>query len=163
MFSTNLRAGMLGIPALFCICFCRLALMPAFGANLIPEATAPSSAQEREAVAEKFVERELQVWQGRMQLQDWKIRIHLVRSDMLEPRTLGNVKWDTDSKEATIGVLSSYDYPLPFDAMLDDMEVTVVHELVHLELAAIPHSPASRSQEEHAVVALTHALLSMVK
>jgi len=35
--------------------------------------------------------------------------------------------------------------------MLQDMELTIVHELVHLELAALPRSQASRSTEEHAV------------
>jgi hypothetical protein len=43
------------------------------------------------------------------------------------------------------------------------MEVTVVHELVHIQLASLPRSEASRGQEEHAVTELTNALLKLAK
>ena len=119
--------------------------------------------KQREAIAEQFVKEKLQVWQQRLNLADWKIRVNLVRTNQLQPNTLGNVHWDLDTKEATIGVLSAYDYKLPFQAMLDDMEVTVVHELVHIQLASLPRSEASRGQEEHAVTELTNALLKLAK
>lgn len=45
--------------------------------------------------------------------------------------------------------------------MLNDMEVTVVHELVHLELAALPRSEGSRRSEEHAVTQISEALLNL--
>jgi hypothetical protein len=76
---------------------------------------------------------------------------------------MGNIHWDTDVKEATIGVLSSYDYQLPWKAMLDDMEFTIVHELVHLHLASLPKSEASRRTEEHAVNELASALLGLAR
>jgi hypothetical protein len=47
--------------------------------------------------------------------------------------------------------------------MLDDMEFTVVHELVHLQLSSLPRSEASRSAEEHAVNEITQALLNLAK
>ena len=118
------------------------------------------SAPNQEAVS-KFVNDALHVWQERMNLKDWKIRVELVRADKLEPRTLGNVHWDTDTKSATIGVLSPLDYQLPYNAMLADMEVTVVHELVHIELASLPRSEASRGTEEHAVNEISAALLNL--
>lgn len=40
---------------------------------------------------------------------------------------------------------------MSFPEMLNDMEFTLVHELVHLELASLPRSEASRRSEEHAV------------
>ncbi len=44
--------------------------------------------------------------------------------------------------------------------MLKDMQVTVVHELVHLELASLPVSDADRSNQEYAIDHLTDALLA---
>jgi hypothetical protein len=120
-----------------------------------------AAAQALEAKATAFVENSLRTWQDRMSLNDWKIDVKLVRANTLEPDTLGNIHWDTTVKRAKIEVLSSYDYPMPEDAMLKDMEFTVVHELVHLDLASLPRSKASRRIEEHAVNQLADALLKL--
>ena len=117
--------------------------------------------QEREAG--RFVAQRLKTWQDRMNLKDWDIRVELVRADRLEPKTLGNIHWDTDVKSAIIMVLSPRDYKLPFKPMLEDMEFTVVHELVHLELASLPRSDASRRVEEHAVNEIATALLKLAR
>jgi len=122
-----------------------------------------STAREREITAEHFVAQKVQLWQDRLNLKDWDIRFQLVRSDKLEPKTLGNINWDADVKVAKISVLSTYDYKLPYRAMLDDMEFTVVHEMVHLQLASLPRSDASRRVEEHAVNELAAALLKLAK
>ena len=124
----------------------------------------PSSMQEqREAVAKKFVRDALRTWQERLDLKDWNIRVELVRPNALEPKTLGNVHWDLNTKSATIGVLSAYDYTLPTPEMLSDMEFTVVHELVHLHLASLPRNDASARTEEHVVNELARALLNLAK
>jgi hypothetical protein len=120
-----------------------------------------SSARDNQVEAANFVAARLAVWQQRMDLKDWQIRVEVVRSDRLEPKTLGNIHWDTDLKSATIFVLSPEDYKLPHDAMLNDMELTIVHELVHLELASLPRSVESRRVEEHAVNAISSALLKL--
>lgn len=117
--------------------------------------------QDIRSIASAFVNERLGVWQERMALKDWRIQVELVPPDQLEPKTLGNVHWDTDLKSATISVLSPEGYKLPQQAMLADMEVTIVHELVHLELASLPRSDASSRTEEHAVVAITTALLKL--
>uniref|UniRef100_Q021L2 SprT-like domain-containing protein n=1 Tax=Solibacter usitatus (strain Ellin6076) TaxID=234267 RepID=Q021L2_SOLUE len=121
------------------------------------------SARDRETAAEKFVAQRLQLWQDRLNLKDWDIKIQMVRTDQLEPKTLGNINWDCDVKSAKISVLSSYDYKLPYHEMLNDMEFTVVHELVHLHLASLPRSDASRRVEEKAVNELAAALLRLAK
>jgi hypothetical protein len=133
---------------------------------LSPKAFASSrdaESQQRQAEVSKFVADRLHVWQDRMNLNDWDIRVEVVRADHLEPRTLGNIHWDTDVKKATIGVLSPLDYQLPYNAMLADMEVTIVHELVHLELASLPRSDASRRVEERAVNEIAAALLRLAR
>ena len=142
-----------GVVAFVFIALCH----SAFAAN--PE----SSAREREIAAERFVAQKVQLWQDRLNLKDWDIRFQLVRTDKLEPKTLGNINWDCDVKVAKISVLSTYDYKLPYRAMLDDMEFTVVHEMVHLQLASLPRSDASRRVEEHAVNELAAALLKLAK
>src|SRR5690242_19859948 len=119
--------------------------------------------EERETLAQKFVDGKLQFWQRRLNLQKWAISIQLVRSSALKPKTLGNIHWDADVMHATIDVQSSYDYEMPVKEMLDDMEFTVVHELVHLRLSSLPRSEASRGAEEHAVNELTRAFLKLAK
>jgi len=128
-----------------------------------PAPPADPAAQQREAEAKEFVGKTLQKWQGLMNLSDWDIQVELVRSTTLEPKTLGNIHWDTNTKQAVIQVLSSYDYPLSFPETLNDMEFTVVHELVHLDLASLPRSKASRGTEEHAVNQLANALLNLAR
>jgi hypothetical protein len=122
-----------------------------------------TTAQDRELQAERFVADKLQLWQRRLNLAKWNIRANLVRSNALKPKTLGGIHWDTATMTATVDVMSTYDYKLPFDAMLDDMEFTVVHELVHLQLSSLPRSEASRSAEEHAVNEIASSLLKLVK
>ncbi len=72
---------------------------------------------------------------------------------------MGNIHWDKDKKTGVIRVLDASDYRMPYQAALNDMEFTVVHELIHLELASLPRSEASRSDEEHAINHLAGALL----
>jgi len=119
--------------------------------------------KDRQALAVKYVAQKLQTWQDRMNLKDWNIQVDMLRAEQLEPKTLGNIHWDTDLKSARISVLSPLDYKLPYKEMLDDMEFTVVHELVHLELASLPKSDASRRVEEKAVNEIASALLKLAK
>ena len=53
------------------------------------------------------------------------------------------------------------DYTMDFQPMLNDMELTLVHELVHLSLASLPRSEASRRNEEDVVSRLADALFSL--
>jgi hypothetical protein len=135
-------------------------LLASFATQAYGSSNAPSP-QDHDAATSKFIVRKLQIWQDRMNLKDWDIRVSLVRADKLEPKTLGNIHWDSDVKTATISVLAPEDYTLPYKEMLDDMEFTVVHELVHLELASLPRSDASRRVEEYAVNQIATALLKL--
>lgn len=117
--------------------------------------------QDPELVSTNYVNQRLAVWQQRLNLQDWKITIIMSHPSDLKPKTLGNIHWDSDKKAAVIRVLDASDYKLPFRDMLDDMEFTVVHELIHLELSSLPRSEASRRDEEHAVNQITDALLKL--
>jgi hypothetical protein len=130
-----------------------------------PSAHAPAlhtpTPRERTLVAESFTAERLWVWQKRLNLKDWNIAVVLARTGELKPKTLGNIHWDAEKKSAVIRVLDPADYRLPFRDMLKDMEFTVVHELIHLELSSLPRSDASRRDEEHAVNQIAEALLKL--
>ena len=111
--------------------------------------------------AERYVTERLSVWQHRLKLQDWKITVAMAHPSELKPKTLGNIHWDADSKSAAIHVLDPSDYRMACRDMLDDMEFTVVHELIHLELSSLPRSQASRRDEEFAVNRIADALLAL--
>ncbi|MGO4883183.1 MAG: hypothetical protein ACLP59_20535 [Bryobacteraceae bacterium] len=113
------------------------------------------------AGAESFLDKRLAVWQQRMNLTDWKISIVMSHPAELKPKTLGNVHWDSIKKTAVIRVLDASDYRLACRDMLADMEMTVVHELVHLELSSLPRPPSSRHEEELAVNRIADALLKL--
>jgi hypothetical protein len=157
MVSRNAAAALhLGLAALLSFTICTLP-----GPASASSASPTSAAQERAATAERFVEKALRIWQERLNLNEWDIRVNLVRPNVLEPNTLGNIHWDTSTRRATIDILSSYDYTLPLPKMLNDMEFTIVHELVHLQLASLPRSKATERQEEYAVNQLAYALLNL--
>lgn len=111
--------------------------------------------------AQQFVDSKLAVWQQRLKLEGWQISVTMVRQSDLPPRTMGGIRWDKGKKTAAIWVLNPSDYRLPYREMLDDMELTVVHELVHLDLASLPRGQASRSSEEHAVNGIAQAMLRL--
>lgn len=129
------------------------------------EAATPPSPRERTLMAESFGAEKLWKWQKRLSLADWKISVLVVRSSDLKPRTLGNIHWDGERKTAVIRVLDPADYKLKDRAMLDDMEFTVVHELIHLELSPVlsplQRTEANRMEEEHAVNHMAQALLDL--
>ena len=116
-------------------------------------------------MAESFASARLEVWQKRLKLQGWDISVVVARACDLRPKTAGNVHWYPEKKSAVIRVLDPADYKLPFAAVLEDIEFTVVHELVHLEMAPVlsdlHRTEANRAEEEHAVNQMTEALLKL--
>jgi hypothetical protein len=152
--STNLGRIFLTLPLLLA--------SPGVCADSTLAPTHSDIASERAIVSEAFVKEKLALWQKRLRLTDWNIDIRLVRQSELKPKTVGNIHWDTPRKTATIRVLAVADYKLTnFENILRDMEFTVVHELIHLQLSSLPRSAASRGAEERAVNQLTEALLEL--
>jgi hypothetical protein len=119
------------------------------------------NAREHAELIGRFVDERLAVWRQRLNLEDWRISVVMTRRSDLKPKTRGRIRWDKDKKTAVIWVMDASDYQLPLHEMLDDMEFTIIHELVHLELASLPRSEASRRSEEHAVNRIAEALLRL--
>ena len=136
-------------------------LAPFSVGSLAAQTDAAGAVQDRGQAIVNYVNERLAVWQLRLNLQDWKITVIMSHPSDLKPRTLGNIHWDSDKKAAVIRVLDASDYKLSYHEMLDDMEFTVVHELIHLELSSLPRSEASRRDEEHAVNQIADALLKL--
>jgi hypothetical protein len=143
-------------------------LLVTFAGNMCAQtvpATPPESPRERTLLAERYASERLSVWQKRLKLEDWNISLVVARATELKPKTLGNIHWDTDKKTAIIRVLDPADYKLPFNEMLQDLEFTVVHELIHLELSPVlsplQRNDANRREEEHAVNHFADALLKL--
>lgn len=138
-----------------------LGLFP--GRSLAPAAPRPG---DRGPEAAAYLNSRLSEWQNRLQLQDWKISLTVSRLNELRPGTLGNIHWDADKKTAVIRVLNPADYQSSFTDAVKDMEFTVVHELIHLELSSLTRdfkdrSEESFSKEEQAVNQMAQALLQL--
>ena len=129
------------------------------GSSISPVAGADP--QQCARMAGRYVNERLGVWQERLKLAGWNISIIMAHSSELKPDTLGNIRWDAESKSAVIRVLDASEYQIPCREMLNDMEFTVVHELIHLELSSLPRSEASRGDEEFAVNQISEALLRL--
>jgi len=134
--------------------------LPCYSQSLSPSR---QRALERTLQAQTFASEKLWEWQKRLNLEDWTISVMVARAKELKPRTLGNVHWDLEKKTAVIRVLDPADYRLPPNQILPDIECTVVHELIHLEmaptLADLHRTDANRMQEEKAVNRMADALL----
>jgi hypothetical protein len=126
-------------------------------------AQASSADRQRDEAARRFVNEKLSVWQERLHLEDWRISIVMARGSEMKAGTRGKIRWDKSKKSAVIWVLDAADYGMSLPEMLEDMEFTIVHELIHLSLASLPRSEASRRSEEEAVNRLTAALLGLDK
>ena len=136
-----------------------------FGKTSAAQDSTPLCSRERTLMAESFSSEKLSEWQNRLNLKDWKITVMVVRATDLKPKTLGNIHWDGEKKTAVIRVLDPIDYKLKDQAMLNDIEFTVVHELIHLELSLVlsplQRNEANRMEEEHAVNHMAQALLDL--
>jgi hypothetical protein len=142
-------------------------LLGAFAGKCVaPQTPKEPLLREREPIAESYLHKRLALWQDRLNLQDWKIKIIQSHPSSLRAGTLGNIHWDADEQTAVIRVLDASDYQLPMSGALKDMEFTVVHELVHLELSSLTKNFKSRSEEsysgeEQAVNRMADALLKL--
>jgi hypothetical protein len=135
--------------------FVLCSLVSAIGQTGTPETRGPGGATQR------FLDERLAVWQQRLKLQDWRVSVVMTRRGDLAPGTLGGIRWDKPKKSAVIWVLDPSDYRLPHREMLDDMELTIVHELVHLDLASLRRGEAGRGMQEQAVSGIAEAMVEL--
>jgi hypothetical protein len=104
------------------------------------------------------LERELRLWQKRLSMDDWSLSIQVVRQHDLDKNTWGGAEWDPDKKTGVIRVLDPLDYNLKGGELKLDMECTIVHELVHIQVA--PLDAKTERQREQIVNRLMTALIN---
>jgi hypothetical protein len=148
-----------GFPGVFPL-FSLVLLLPSLAA--VPaRAASPNAPECGTGPTAEFLNARLAFWQQRLNLQDWKLSVESSHPADLKPETLGNIHWDPGKKTAVVRVLAVADYTMACPAALEDMELTVVHELVHLTLSPLRNSATNRSDEEHAVNQIADALLKL--
>lgn len=138
---------------LFLTVFAGLVRAPASPRALTPD--------QQATFAKNYLSQRLKLWQGLLHLNTWNVSLDISPRNELRAGTVGNIHWDDDQKYARIRVMQVSDYKVPFYSALEDMEFTVVHELLHLELSALPRTDESRVEEEHAVDHMAEALLRL--
>ena len=103
-------------------------------------------------------------WQRALRLQDWEVKLTVSRrSQFTMPRCQGVIDWVLPTRQAYITLLDPRDFPgTPF---MHDIEVTLVHELLHLYVApfhADEDTLADHAQEQM-IDALAQALVRLRK
>lgn len=133
------------------------------GASVALGAPPATAEAKTKLVSETQAEAWVKAWQKRLGLDEWKIETRLVRAAELKPETLGNLKWNSVRRSAVIKVLAPIDYDLPLEAIPEDMEYTIVHELVHLQLSVLPRDLEKKDVEETVVNRIADALMGLDK
>jgi hypothetical protein len=110
------------------------------------------------APLQAHLQRQLRTWQKRLGLDDWDLSLQVVRKDALDRDTWGNAEWDSESKTGVISVLDPQDYNLKGSELKRDMECTIVHELVHIQVS--PLDSGDPQAHEEVVNRIMNALLN---
>jgi hypothetical protein len=103
-------------------------------------------------------------WQTVLRLSDWDIRVSVLPLTQLScPNSLGYIVWNTHEKIANIELMSVEDaiaineFKRPYN-----IEETLIHELIHLHLAAWDTSnDLEQTQMEFAINAIAAALYKL--
>jgi hypothetical protein len=106
---------------------------------------------------ESRLERQMKTWQKRMGLQDWSLSLRVVRQSQIDPNTWGAAEWDAKARTAVISVLDPRDYNLHGGELKLDMECTIVHELVHIQVS--PLAARDEGQREEVVNQIMTSLI----
>lgn len=107
---------------------------------------------------EARLDHQMKMWQKRLSLDDWALTVRLVRQSEIDAKTWGMAEWDPVAKTGTISVLDPRDYNLHGGELKLDMECTIVHELVHIQVS--PLDARDEGVREDVVNKLMSALMN---
>ena len=71
-------------------------------------------------------------WQGKLQLQDWKITLQVVSDHELDYATLGDIEPDLKTRSAVMRIQRETDSDLRGRLARAEQRVTIIHEMAHL-------------------------------
>ena len=116
-------------------------------------------------ITQEEANRLLEYWQRQLRLQDWWIQVKIVRGNGLNlpAGVQGRCTWTLPRREAFIQLLDPVDWDR--DCVYpQDMEATLVHELLHLHFApfdTFKEEGAKDIASEQAINAIAWALVSL--
>ena len=90
----------------------------------------------------------LDEWSKRLRLQDWDISIGIYRATDFYNEGVGENTYNISSAKSTIRIIDPYDYPKNTQ-FPQDMETTLVHELLHLKFSYF--EPNDHTSLQHAM------------
>lgn len=137
-----------------------------------PESASPSDSESEHipfdaSVFEHMLQTECRLWQKKLRLQDWNVKVHLCRlHEMPDREAIGAIIPIPERKDAQMYLLSPMDTPLLAQHFIAAEEMnyalTIVHELLHLHLAPFTQhlSDAEQVQEEVAINAISRCLVN---
>jgi len=97
------------------------------------------------------------------EIRSTEVRDRLSPPSDLKPNTLEDFRWDAAERSEVIRILDLPHYELDCRAAFEDMEFTIVHELLHLKISLLPRCEADRKAEEDAVNDIARTLLMIDK
>lgn len=104
-------------------------------------------------------------WQKVLRLEDWDVKVKLKRGRDLELGGAGECGWTIEKKQALIKITDSADYP-PDCIIPQDMERTLVHELLHLHFAPFDDFESGTAEDtatEQAIHFISCALVDLAR
>jgi hypothetical protein len=107
---------------------------------------------------ESRLDRQMKFWQKRLGLEEWNLSLRLVRATQLNRNSWGTAEWDPERKVGFINVLDPRDYNLKGGELKLDMECTIVHELVHIQVS--PLDARDETVREDVVNKIMEALMN---
>lgn len=105
----------------------------------------------------------LEYWKQQLRLSDWDIVVRIARAYDMPANTQGRCEWTDSRKEALIKILDPTDWDKDI-IFPQDMEVTLVHELIHLHLSVLTNKQSESIEDtvlEQAIHALAYALVGL--
>ncbi len=119
------------------------------------------------ALVEKLLQTECKGWQKKLRLQDWNVRVHLVRlNEMPDREAIGAIFPVPERKDARMLLLSPMDAPLLAGGFMGGEELnyglTIIHELLHLHTCMFTsnQTEAEAVAEEQAVNAISRCIFN---
>ena len=113
-----------------------------------------------------MLQKECELWQKKLYLQDWTIEVKLCRQhEMPNPDSIAVIQHWTERKDARMHLLAPIDIPLVQDHFINgeagNYDISIVHELLHLHLIPLSdyENETKRTAEEQVVNALSRTIV----
>lgn len=101
-------------------------------------------------------------WQERLKIQYWDIKIGIYRArDFVKQNCRAEVSWTKTNATAIIRILDPIDYDR--DLWPQDMEVSLVHELLHLRFCEADITGEGSLEETMFERAIDHMAIALVR